>query len=78
MFEINRHGILFIPFLLFPAGAWLEEHSRRLPVRLLALGLIGVTGVCALDVLSRARHTDLRDSRQLGFFLKGVGLAAAP
>lgn len=60
IFVLDRHGIMFVPFLLFPAAAALESFGRRAAGRLAALALIAGCGYLALVVMSRSRDTDLR------------------
>lgn len=60
MFEITRHGLLFIPFLLFTSSAWLAGAADRLPGRAAALLATGVAAALSLAVMSRPRDADLR------------------
>lgn len=61
IFAIDRHAMLFIPFLLIPSALWLESRSRRFPFRLASLALISLSGALAVSALSHSRDKDLRD-----------------
>lgn len=60
IFEICRHAMLFTPFLLIPAAAWLEERSLRWTGRLAVIGLVALSGALCLATLRHPRERDMR------------------
>lgn len=60
MFEITRHGLLFMPFLLFPAASWLSSVADRRPGRVAALLAVAMVAMLSLAVMRRSRDPDFR------------------
>ena len=58
MFETHRHGLLFLPFLLFPTAFWLADKSHSRAGRGAALTVVACCGLLAVSSLSRPRDFD--------------------
>lgn len=62
VFELTRHGLMFLPLVLFATAAWFAARPARRWRRLL-LASIAASGLLAVLALGQTRDYDLRPQR---------------